>query len=404
MIARTLALLGLVCAATVARPDDDDDLRTRLIVRLKPGVSPILLAAKYGLAYRDGAWPFALLQGDTPIETEDAQALLNQDPGVVWAEDDDQSESPENTGGGRGGTIPTIASDPVLQQLNQAALKQVGYPSGAFLGWNAGRTIRVAVLDTGLSSSVSALTSRVVKWANTVDGGNAFDRPRGQDTNGDSRVDGNVGHGTMVLGLIAQVAPAARFIVIRAMDSDGMGTAWSLTKGLVVAVNQGAEIANLSLGSRKKIPAMSDVLDWAVEEKGLHVVAAAGNAQLSQAFSPADSSKTISVAGLDPNDRKATFSNWDSGLDLCVPALSIKSYNTNARIATWSGTSFATPIATGGIAYALAQTKKKVTPDQMMASLRATSLSVDTKNPLYKGKIGRKLRIGSLADYLKARY
>ncbi len=402
MKARISLVLSLALAAGSALASDDN-VATRIIARLMPGITPRAIATRYGITYKDHMMPFALFEAQSEDKVDQVQELMALDPDIVWAEDDDEAESPENSGGGRGGTIPAVAADPILRERNAYALGQVGYPGFGAASPEAFRVVRVAILDNGISQYAKPLTAKTLVWANTRDGGSATDAARGQDSNKDGIKDNAWGHGTMVAGIISQMAPTAKFLNYRVMDSDGRSTAWSITKGLAMAVLQGAEIANLSLGSVGKIAAINDVLDWAVEEKGLIVVAAAGNGNLSDLFSPADNSKVIAVTAILANDKKAAFSNYSSKVKVCAPGVTLKSYHRDGKTAIWSGTSFSAPMTTGGIAYALSTTKKRVAPENVVAGLKATGKLVDAVNGVYKGKLGRKLQVRALADWFKLR-
>jgi subtilisin family serine protease len=379
-----------------------DDLKTRLIVRLQPGAAPLAIAKKYGLTLKDSAIPFAYFEGSSEAVVSIAQAAMALDPKIAWAEDDEQTASPENTGGGRGGTIPAITNDQINRQYNAAALTQVGWPIGGENAPEALRLVKVAILDSGLSPNAKSVVAKTIRVSNSVDAFGWHDFGRNQDTNGDGKVDHMAGHGSMVASIVSMMSSSARFIIVRAVDSDGFGSAWSLTKALVYAVNQGAEIANLSLGSSTKVPALSDVLDWAVEEKGLIVVAAIGNGAIGKAIDPASSSKVICVTGVGPDDRKATFSNWSGDADVAAPTLSLRGYHLNGSLASWSGTSFSAPLVTGGIVDILSHLSRKVTPNVLISALKASGQNIDGKNPAFKGKMGRRLDAKGTYGWLKA--
>jgi len=399
---KTLACLAvLVTVSSLALAGDE--LKTRLIVRLKPGVTAASTAAKYKVAILDSASPFAYFEAGSESKADLVQTAMALDPSVVWAEDEGEVQSPENTGGGRGGTIPSITNDQLNRQYNAAALTQVGWPLTGESMPEAARLVRVAILDTGLSPKAAAVVAKTVKMANTIDKFGWHDLKRLQDTNGDGKVDNMVGHGSMAAGIVSMMSPTARFIIVRTANSDGFATAWSITKALAFAVNQGAEVANLSLGSDQKIPALSDVLDWAVEEKGLLVVASIGNGSDSNALDPAGNSKSICVTGIGSDNRKASFSNWSGDADVAAPALSLRGFHWNGTVASWSGTSFSAPMVTGALAEALSRTKKRVKPDVIQAALKASGASIDDKNPAYKGKVGRRLNLKALHVWLRAR-
>ena len=222
----------------------------------------------------------------------------------------------------------------------------------------------------------------------------AFDLPRGTDSNLDGIPDAMTGHGTMVAGLVDQISPQSRFVVARIANSDGYATAWTLIKGLAFAVTSGAEVANVSLGSLDNIVAMNDVLDWC-EANQLLVVAAIGNNGINRACNPAANAKVICVSGLNPDNSKAIFSNYDSGCDVAAPATGIVSQFWDGGFANWSGTSFSTPMVAATVAESLRHMPARVSPAILRKIFEKYSVNIDSQNKLFKGNVGQ------LLDYVR---
>jgi len=181
---------------------------------------------------------------------------------------------------------------------------------------------------------------------------------------------------------------------VRVADSDGRSTAWKLIRGIAYSVNCGCEVINISLGSTTAITALTDVMDWC-DEKNVLVVAAIGNNAHEGACFPARISKSICVSGLNPDNTKAPFSNWDGTADASGPATGIISASSDGMCAVWSGTSFSTPMVAAAIADCLRRTthiRNRLWSD----FLKKSGSSIDTANPLYKSKLGNLLNIPSL--------
>jgi subtilisin family serine protease len=174
-----------------------------------------------------------------------------------------------------------------------------------------------------------------------------------------------------------------------------------MIEGLVFAVNSGAEIINISLGSLERITALSDMLDW-VETHGALVVAAAGNNNVEEDFFPASYSECISVVALDPEDRKALFSNWEDSVDMCAPGTGIRSFFWDGRMAVWSGTSFASPIVAATLAIGLEYTDGPIPVEQLQDLIEDTGDNVDHLNlPQYEDKLGRKVNVRRFVQALR---
>ncbi|MGW3142848.1 S8 family peptidase [Streptomyces sp. NPDC001139] len=186
--------------------------------------------------------------------------------------------------------------------------------------------------------------------------------------------DGN-GHGTHVAGIIAGtkygVAKKAKVVAVRVLDDSGSGTTSQVIAGIdwVTRHARKPAVANLSLGGRH-----SAQLDAAVRNSiasGVTYAVAAGNDGLPAALSsPADVREAITVGATDRTDARAAFSGYGSAVDLFAPGVSITSdWGTgDTAKATVSGTSTATPHATGAAALYLAG-RPRATPAQVARAL-----------------------------------
>jgi hypothetical protein len=357
----------------------------QLIVRMRPNVSPEALAAAHHVVLLDrtqGA-PFALFAIPGGVEGDAIQAEFQADPDVVWAEDNDNVSTPEGQGATHGSSIPAVGGRSKLYEANLTVLKQINWSSS--LANSKGRTVRIAILDTGLSTAQNYLWAKVDANANFIEPGLVADDGT-QSLRLRSRGMGVVGHGTMVAGIVDMIAPQTRLVIARVADSYGDATAWTLIEGLAFAVTSGAEVANISLGSPNRIVALTDVMDWC-EENNLLVVAAIGNAGLRQAFYPAQISKAICVAGLNPDNTKAAFSNYDGSVRSSAPATGIVSQWWNGQMGVWSGTSFSSPMVAASIADCLRRNAFGQL-SLVRNAVKTSGRNIDPLNPDYRGELG----------------
>lgn len=362
-----------------------------LITRLHPGVDPARIAVDYDIILRDGApgGLFYLYEVPGSRDPHVTQEQMRLDQRVVWVEDNDEVEMPEHSGAGKANVIGAIGNDDEFYQLNANLLRQIKWIPP--LSLTPAREIRVAILDTGLSPRLPQLWARVVASFNGIEGDDpGYDIPRGQDSSGNGEPDEGVGHGTMVTGVVAQLAPFSKFVVARVADSDGVGSAWSLVKGLAFAVQSRAHVVNISLGRMERIPALSEMADYVAAENRITIVCAAGNNGERTKFFPASISDCISVTGVDDRDIKATFANWDSSVDHCAPATGIRSYYWDGNWAVWSGTSFAAPMCTAVVAATFELAGPKL-PTTIRTAFDLYGDDIDDRNPEYDGEIGRRL-------------
>ena len=158
----------------------------------------------------------------------------------------------------------------------------------------------VAVLDTGADTAHPVLAGRTEPGWNYVDDtADTADVGHGVDSDGDGVRDGAVGHGTFVSGLVSLVAPRARILPERVLDSDGVGNALTVAEAIVDSVDAGADVINLSFGTSSAVD--SKVLDAALRyaaNQDVVVVSAAGNSRSTVPQFPASATGVCGVAAL----------------------------------------------------------------------------------------------------------
>lgn len=364
-----------------------------LIASVRPGFDPTLLGATFGVRLDDSI-PNSTFHYYYVADIEQIhviQAAMAAHPGIEWVEDDKDILAPESTNG-KGGSIPQLRKVPISVQYTSGGHYGQNLNWVSKIGWTIpedvySRPVRVAVLDTGLSPHQPLLWANVVASMTAIPREvNAWDIRSGRPGTRSYDPNGALGHGTMVTSLIAMLAPEAELVVCRVADSAGYSSAWKVIKGIVFAVNQDCELANISLGSLDQLPAVGEILDWA-DTQGLQVIAAIGNDSLEEAIYPSRYSKAIAISGVDPDDKKASFSNWHGTADMSAPATGIVGADWNGRMMTWHGTSFAAPIVTGCVAQSL-RLRTRLSPDNLRNRIEGVGVNIDPLNPLYENKLG----------------
>ncbi len=202
------------------------------------------------------------------------------------------------------------------------------------------------------------------------------------------------GHATFVSSLVLAHAPAANLEVTGVLDENGRATLWQTVARMMEFADRDVQILNLSLGCRTEDGAPPLLLTRAVEllSRQLLIVAAAGNHNLDDAIRrqptwPAALPDVVAV-GARAGDDLADFSPRLPWITCTAPGSAVLGEYLDAHdvvlldgtkapfegYATWSGTSFATAIASGAIA---ARTVRgRVTPREALAQMLAESAGV----------------------------
>lgn len=240
---------------------------------------------------------------------------------------------------------------------------------------NQKREVKVAVLDTGIDYTHPDLENRV-----EVDKGYNF-----VDNNYEIMDDN--GHGTHISGIIAAQANnkiglvgivgnlAVKIIPVKVLDETGYGEISNVAKGIIYAVDNGADIINLSFGIKAKSQLIADAINYA-KSKGVFVVAAAGNDN--DNFSPA-SDGAFTVAAMNYNYRKAYFSDYGNSIKVAAPGVQILS-TVPGGFEAWDGTSMAAPVVSGIAAMVKAE-NPQLSPSQIEEILGSTATDI-----MYEGR------------------
>ncbi len=301
-----LLLLGGLCAA---QPIDSEYL-----VKYRPGIRPPAAVVAQPISLRRNLWRVYSRRAISPI-------------GVEYIEPNYRIHLLQ-------------VNDPA--QTSQWYLPRIN----AFQGWQFSQgspSVVVAVLDSGVDSTHYDLAGKVLDKASFV-GGDATDR---------------IGHGTRVCGIIgaitnngagmASVGYNTSLIVAKVVTDTNQGSDATLIPAIDWAVARGAKVINMSVGQREYSQSLQEAVD-AAWEQGVVVVAAAGNNGNTDKVYPAALNNCIAVAGVDQNDRRATFSSYGSWVHTAAPAVHILSTIPGNRLNFDSGTSFSSPMVAGAAA------------------------------------------------------
>ena len=156
------------------------------------------------------------------------------------------------------------------------------------------------------------------------------------------------GHGTMTSGLVHLVAPKAKILPLKAFSANGTGYLANIVAALYYAVQNGANVVNMSFDLSSSSPALSKAVSYA-NKAGVVLVAAAGNESTSSPVYPAAmSGSVVGIASTTDWDARSSFSNYGSyDVWIAAPGEYVISTYPGGTYASSSGTSFSAPLVTG---------------------------------------------------------
>ncbi len=333
-----------------------------------------------------------------------------------------------------------VSTDPnYIYQLHHA---QINSP-GAWDISTGSSSVVIAVVDSGVDLDHPDLAANI--WSNTDeipgngvdDDGNGYiddyrgwdvyndnndpnPEPDGYDNNGDGTKDDQVCHGTLVAGLAAAVGDNgfgtaglcwhSRIMPIQIFPDDGTTTVSAVVEGIDYAVDNNADVINLSIGS-SFIDSFSPPINRAYAA-GICVVSAAGNEtrEITASSStwrspvcndgpnPLTDNYVLGVGAVDQYDVRTWFTNYDTsganfvdvsapGQEVYGPAYYDPTYDFNSYFYTNSGTSFSAPIVSGLCGLVLS-VHPEYSPAQVYQAIRETTDNIDDANPGYAGTLG----------------
>jgi hypothetical protein len=165
------------------------------------------------------------------------------------------------------------------------------------------------------------------------------------------------GHGTQIAGIIAAqtnntigiagLLPGVKVMNLRAGTSQGYLEEDDVARAILYALNNGAQIINMSFGDIVVSRFLQDVIEYAYSQ-GAVLIASAGNSGSNEIHYPAGFPQTISVGATSFNDQPADFSNWGHTVDLVAPGVGIVAPKRGGGYNMVQGTSFSAPMVAAG--------------------------------------------------------
>jgi thermitase len=352
-----------------------DFVAGRLLVRFQPGVPAADLARAHGAELTE---PLALgirsLRLPAGRELEVA-AALSRNPLVVWAEPDyiipidltckldgGSCTGPDDPFFGykwdlhNKGTI-TNSSGEVLATTGKADADIDWLEAFDQIGGNLAGSAVIGIIDTGVRASHQDLAGRVLAMRDFFGStSGADDHGHGTHVSGIAMAAGNDGAGVPGVAWGPNVKIVSAKVCGRTFPFGYGCPSTSIVNGVTWAVDQGANVLNLSLGGGSGSSAQQDALRYARDNDVLPFCAT-GNDNGSVSY-PAAFPECVAVAATNWSDGRASYSNYGPQVELAAPggdgenpngfSYILSAYHdSNTSYAFMAGTSMASPQAAG---------------------------------------------------------
>jgi hypothetical protein len=290
----------------------------QLLVKLKPGTSIDALAKLLGAKVigRNDKMGIYQLQFADAAATEAALGQLQTDSDVQAVDYNYVYDPPP-------------AAQPLAASSAPPISLQLKPPS------DSGKII-VGLVDTAVQPLDASLNDFLLKQLSVADGTQA---------DGDSLTHGTAMAETILRSLEAaeQGSSSVQILPVDVYGSSTTTTSWDVANGLADAVNNGANVINMSLGGSGDSTFLDSVVQ-SVEQEGIPIYAAAGNDAVSTPEYPAAFLGVISVTA-EQQGELASYANFGPWVEMAAPGSSVAFLGGQA----WEveGTSVSTAYMTG---------------------------------------------------------
>ena len=233
------------------------------------------------------------------------------------------------------------------------ALQWMGVPEDN-AQWGQG--VRIAILDTGVAPHPSLAGADIIAidLLEVPPDGGQYD-----------------GHGTAVASQLVGwsddlrgIVPGAELLSVRVLDGSGQGDTFTVAAGIIEAVDRAAQVISISLGTYGDSAVLRDAIQYA-QDRGVLIVAAAGNDGIDQLPFPARYEGVIAVTAVDAVGTRADFANRGSEMDLAAPGIGVNAAWSDDRYIRFSGTSAATPLVAGAMTFILSEDPRMLGADAL---------------------------------------
>ena len=215
-------------------------------------------------------------------------------------------------------------------------------------GWDittGAASFPIAIIDSGVDADHPDLASKLMTGRNFLDGSVNTDDTHGHGTSVAGAAAAASNNGTGISG----VAWASPIMPLQVFNSTTSALYSTIASAITWATDNGAKVINISMAGSTSSLTMENAINYAWN-KGVIVVASAGNSSTSAPYYPAACKNVVSVSATTSSDLKASWSNFGATVDVAAPGASIYTTTKGGGYGSVNGTSFSSPITAGLVA------------------------------------------------------
>lgn len=303
--------------AEIIKEYDDGNTAEKLRIsgKMNSDFSFYSLGAEEAVIGKDGRF---VLQFSDKSALVSCLEILENSPEILYAEQDktvfSEAEESEESGNLSWG-VEALGADVYAAHLAENPSEE---------------SVIVAIVDSGVEK-IDYVASKLVKGIDFID----------EETDGakDTSIDS---HGTFLAGIVTDCTKNVnvKIMPVRVLQSK-TGSLANAVNGIYYAVDNGADVINISLGGAlSNCKTLDDAVAYA-EGKGVSVVVCSGNNKRDiKNYCPAHNLSAITVSSVNEElEFSTSFSNYGDAVDMCAPGVNIDGYNASGEKVIMSGTS-----------------------------------------------------------------
>jgi minor extracellular protease Epr len=236
------------------------------------------------------------------------------------------------------------------------------------------KTVKIAILDSGVNANIPTMKDAITASYNVL--------------NPEKETDDIFNHGTKIASVISDsevgMSQHVELYDIQVLNDGGQGSLASICKGISRALEENADIINMSLGFNQDIPGLKECIGEAIT-KDVIVVASAGDSLSHTSNYPADYDEVISVAAINEDEQFYRFSSKGK-IDFVAPGVNVAVRDKNGEVMLDSGSSIAVANFTAVLALYLGDGTSK---EDIFSEKNFKYVSIDDveyKSLYYKGQ------------------